>query len=241
MQLYQIWEEESNDAFEVSANEPARQQVWNRKVPNGEFVSLLSAPKFDTPRYHKEMPNDTFQTIAGILGLHSIWEEESNSTFEVSLDLSQHDPRREGHSTAELNVPRYITVVPHRQISKERLDAIEAGFGYIRAIRNPRPRHVHPYRPRNVDSDTVRGSIHSKETIKRNNLKSRSPRKIETSNPVTARQRKSVANRSAHLSALRRLPPCVPSTLKGTDCDTVQIIEQSWRHELLSFPIHFFI
>ena len=236
LKLYQVWEEESNDTFEVSADECPSQQVWDGEFPNQEFALLLSPPKSDTPTYYKGMPIDRFQTMMGeSTELHQIWEEESNSTFEVSLELSQHDPRREGYSTAESKVPRYTGVVPYRQIVKARMDAMEAGFGYIR---NPRPPHVHPYRPCNVDSYSMSGPTHSIRTIKTNNLKSYSKGKRETSNNSTARQRKNFANRSVHSSALLQLPPCVPSTLKGTDYDTVQIIEESWRRELLSFPIH---
>ena len=237
MKLYQIWEEESNERLEISADKPFSHQVRDEEFPNKKIMSLLSPPKSDTPRYY------TLQTSEGESAeLHQIWEEDSINTYEVSLELSQHDPRRERNSTAELNVPRYITVIPYGRtakarcdaIAKARCDAIEAGLCYLR---NYRPQHVPPHRPLSVDSYTMSGISHSMRTIKTSHPKSLSTRKRETSNNSMTRQQKSFANRTINVSVLTHLPPCVPSKLKATDYDTVQIIEESWRRELLSFPV----
>ena len=253
-------------------------------------------------RYETQILKDTFQYMIGEpLKLYPVWEEEKSSIrFEASLELSKHDPRREGNSIAESSVPRYIEVVSYRQIVKARLDAIEAGFD---SLPKPCPRHVHPYGPgymqtggSNDDSYLMSYNSHSTRTTKANNLTSQPLRKIEISNPLMAQQRssvadeeymqtggsnddshlmsdesqsirtsktnnlksqplrkietsnlgmkqqgKSVVNRSVHSSALTHLPSCVPSALKGIDYDSVHIIAQSWRHELLSFPIHYCI
>lgn len=125
--------------FEVSADEPVRQQAWGEQIPNEKFVSMSSPPKSDSLKYEKEMLKGTFHITTGeSMKLHLGRGEK----FEVSRKLLQHRPRREEHS--EWNVPKYIEVVPYRENVKKRLDAIAAGFA---SLPNPRPRHVQPHRP----------------------------------------------------------------------------------------------
>jgi hypothetical protein len=123
------------DPFQIlqtNTDDPVRlYRVWND--PNDKFVALLSRPRYDSPPYHgkEAMREDDFPE----------WQEEStNDTFvEISLELSQHDPRREWRPVVAFELPRYTEVVPYHVDAIARLAAIEAGFHSLLQFR----RHPH--------------------------------------------------------------------------------------------------
>jgi hypothetical protein len=116
---------------------------------NDKFVALLSRPSSDSTSYLQESLKDVFWTGTPaeestmklhqeseewsdfFVKFHQLSEEESTDSYEVSIELSQHDPRREWRPTDESDLPKYIEVVPYREIVKERFDVIEAGFASL--------------------------------------------------------------------------------------------------------------
>lgn len=195
--------ESLTDPFQASnTDEPMR--LHRVESMNDKFVVLLSRPSSDSPSYLMESLKDVFWTGTPteestvklhqeseewsdfFVKLYQLSEEESTDSYQVSIELSQHDPRREWRPTDDSDLPKYIEVVPYREIVKERLDAIEAGFA---SLLRPLPLQDDPphrpgYTQLSDESDSMSDTSHlsAMSTVNSNNLKSVSMRTIKEGN-----------------------------------------------------------
>lgn len=90
---------------------------------NEELVPFLRRPQHDFRDYEEALRDYSYET----------GEQEDS--------VSQHDPRRSWtRPTDPREIPRIIEVDPYRE-SRERLDAIEAGFRFLHHRIRPSPQN----------------------------------------------------------------------------------------------------
>lgn len=187
------------DPFQTNNSDEPMRLHRVESTNDDKFLALLGRPSSDSPSYLKESLKAIFSTTTtdestvkvaqgseessdSFAKSHQLSEEESNVSYQVSIELSQHDPRGERRPTDESDLPKYTEVIPYREIVKKRLDAIEAGFASL-VKHSPlldHPPHRPGYTQLSDDSCSMSDTSHlsALRTVKADNSKSVSMRTI---------------------------------------------------------------